>query len=240
MTSIQQEPLGSPASESANGEREAERRRYGLLLVTTLVSLAVQGTVAPSAGQQVVVSALSGASLVLALRAAQLSRRLIRLALALALVVVAVTIVRVTAGGIGDGAARAMNAALVALGPPAVAIGILRELRSSAHVRLEAVMGVLSLYILLGMLFAFTFGAIDHFGGDPFFGAGQSASVAHCLYYSFVTLTTVGYGDFAARTDLGHTLSNFEALLGQIYLVTVVSLIVSNLGRPARRGQPPA
>src|SRR5947199_5415352 len=100
MTSIQHEPLVSPASESGDGEREAERRRYGLLLGTTLVSLAVQGTVEPSAVQQVVVSALSGASLVLALRAAQLSRRLVRLALALALLVVAVTIVRVTAGGI--------------------------------------------------------------------------------------------------------------------------------------------
>src|SRR5205085_7955906 len=75
MTSIQHEPLVSPASESGDGEREAERRRYGLLLGTTLVSLAVQGTVEPGALQQVVVSALSGASLVLALRAAQLSRR---------------------------------------------------------------------------------------------------------------------------------------------------------------------
>jgi len=44
-------------------------------------------------------------------------------------------------------------------------------------------------------------------------------------------LTTVGYGDLTARTDLGHTLAVFEALIGQIYLVTVVSLIVSNLGR---------
>jgi hypothetical protein len=42
----------------------------------------------------------------------------------------------------------------------------------------------------------------------------------------------VGYGDLSASSDLGHTLSMFEALLGQIYLVTVVSVLVSNLGRP--------
>jgi hypothetical protein len=59
--------------------------------------------------------------------------------------------------------------------------------------------------------------------------------VSHCLYFSFTTLATVGYGDFVARTNVGHTLAVSEALLGQIYLVTVVSLIVSNLGRPARR-----
>jgi hypothetical protein len=44
----------------------------------------------------------------------------------------------------------------------------------------------------------------------------------------------VGYGDLVAASNLGRTLAIFEALLGQIYLVTVVSLIVSNLGRPAR------
>jgi hypothetical protein len=98
-------------------------------------------------------------------------------------------------------------------------------------VRIEAVMGVLSLYILLGMLFAFVFGAIDRYD-SPFFSGGASATVSQCLYFSFTTLTTVGYGDLTARTDLGHTLSVFEALIGQIYLVTVVSLIVGNLRRP--------
>jgi len=71
--------------------------------------------------------------------------------------------------------------------------------------------------------------------GHSFFAGGADASVAHCIYFSFVTLATVGYGDFSARTDLGHTLSVIEALIGQIYLVTVVSVIVSNLGHPAER-----
>jgi hypothetical protein len=216
-----------------------ERRRYGLLLVAALLSLAVQGIASPTGFQQVVVSALAGATLLLALRAAQLRPILLRLAAALSAAVVALTIVRVTAGGIDEGAARAMNAALFALGPPAVALGIVRELRTSRHVRVEAVMGVLSLYVLIGMMFSFTYGAIDRFADTPFFGSGQTATVAHCLYFSFTTLTTVGYGDFAAATNLGHTLAVFEALIGQIYLVTVVSLLVSNLGRPARRGDDP-
>jgi voltage-gated potassium channel Kch len=95
-------------------------------------------------------------------------------------------------------------------------------------------MGVLCLYMLIGMLFGFVYGALDRFGGDPFFADGSLATVSRCLYFSFATLTTVGYGDLVARTDTGHTLAVFEALLGQIYLVTVVSLIVSNLGRRAR------
>jgi hypothetical protein len=210
------------------------RRRYGLLLVATLVSLCVQGVVPPSGVQQVVVSALSGAILLLALRAARVSRRLLPPVLALAILVFALTLYRVTVGGIDEGAARAMNAGLILFGPPIVAIGVLRELRSSSEVRMEAVMGVLSLYVLLGMFFAFVYGAIDQLG-HTFFAGGAHASVAHCIYFSFVTLATVGYGDFAARTDLGHTLSVIEALIGQIYLVTVVSVIVSNLGHPAER-----
>ena len=209
--------------------------RYGLLLLATVLSVAVQGTVDPGAVQQVIVTGLAGACLLLAFRAADLAPRLIQIATALALAALAVAVLRATAGGIGEGAARCMNAALVALGPPAVAVGVVRDLRTTGQVRLEAVFGVLSLYILVGIAFGFVYGAIDKLGGDPFFAGGQTATVSHCLYFSFTTLSTVGYGDFVARTDLGHTLAVYEALIGSIYLVTVVSLIVSNLGRPARR-----
>ena len=209
--------------------------RYGLLLLACVLSVAVQGIVDPGPVQQVIVTGLAGACLLLAFRAANLAPRLIQIASAFAVAALAVAVLRATAGGIGEGAARCMNAALVALGPAAVAVGVVRDLRTTGRVRLEAVFGVLSLYILIGLTFGFVYGAIDKLGGDPFFAGGQAATVSHCLYFSFTTLSTVGYGDYVARTDLGHTLAVSEALIGQIYLVTVVSLIVSNLGRPARR-----
>ena len=212
--------------------------RYGLLLIVALLSVIVQGVVEPSGVQQVVVTLLAGAILLLALRAARLSPWLIRIALAFAAVALSVSIVRATAGGIGEGAARSMNATLIALGPPAIVVGLVRDLRATGMVRVQTLFGVLSLYMLIGMAFGFVYGAIDYYGGDPFFAAGQSATVSNCLYYSFITLSTVGYGDFVARTDLGHTLAVFEALIGQIYLVTVVSLIVTNLRRPIRDGAP--
>jgi hypothetical protein len=232
-----------PAPTAAGGARGWDgRARYGVLLITAFVSLAVQGVVPPGRGQQVVVAALAGASLLLAVRAANLGGPLLAAAAVAAGLVLASSIVRATVGGVDDGAARLMNALLVAFGPPAVALGVIHDLRSTGRVRLEAVMGVLSLYMLLGMLFAFVYGAIDRLGGNPFFASGDAATSSRCLYFSFTTLTTVGYGDLVARSDLGHTLAVFEALLGQIYLVTVVSVLVSNLGRPARqaRGAPPA
>jgi hypothetical protein len=219
----------------------AERRvgRYGFLLLATVASVAVQGIASPGGVQQVIVTALAGLMLVLAFRAADVVPRLRHAVTVFAAAAVAVALVRATAGGIGEGAARSVNAALIAFGPPAVAVGLVRELRATQEVRLEAVFGVLCLYVLIGMGFGFVYGAIDNLGGDPFFAGGAPASVSHCLYFSLTTLATVGYGDFVARSNLGHTLSVSEALLGQIYLVTVVSLIVSNLRRPRRQEPPP-
>jgi Ion channel len=209
--------------------------RFGLLLLAVIASVAVQGAVAPGEVQQVVVSVLLGISLILAFAVARASRTLTWLAWLLATVGVVTSVLEALTDVVGDGEVRVVSAALAAFGPPAVALGVLRSLRASRAVGVQAVMGVLSLYMLIGMFFAWVYGAIDKLGGDPFFTDGTSATVSNCLYYSFTTLTTVGYGDLTARTDLGHTLSIFEALTGQIYLVTVVALIVSNLGRRSPR-----
>ena len=64
-------------------------------------------------------------------------------------------------------------------------------------------MGVLCIYLLIGMLYAFLYGSIDRLGGNPFFASGVAATASRCLYFSFTTMTTVGYGDFTARTNLG-------------------------------------
>jgi hypothetical protein len=234
--------VASSATDPAAGAQPpsppARRRRYGALLITTLCLLFVQG-VAPEGGVwQVVITGLAGASLLLAFRAADVAPRLIAAAGGVTAIALAVAVVQAAGGGVGQGELRLVNAALVALGPPAIALGVVRDLRTSRQVRLESLAGVLSLYVLLGMLFAFVFGAIDHLGDEAFFAGGEPATVANCLYFSLTTLTTVGYGDLTAAPDLGRTLAVFEALLGQIYLVTVVSLIVSNIRRPALAERP--
>ncbi len=60
------------------------------------------------------------------------------------------------------------------------------------------------------------------------------------LYFSFTTMTTVGFGDLTAAGDAGRMLAITEALLGQLYLVSVVALIVANLGRTRRPRGPGA
>jgi len=201
------------------------------LLASLVASVFVQGTLPPNGAQQVVVAVLLGANLVLAAVVARVHPSWLRLATAIAIAGITINTLAAFAGFLGDGEARTMNALVVLLGPPMVALGVLRSLRESRAARLEAVSGVLSLYIMLGLFFAFVYGAIDNLSGQPFFAQDADATVANCVYFSFVTLATVGYGDLTAASNLGHTLCVFEALIGQIYLVTVVSLIVSNLGR---------
>jgi hypothetical protein len=202
-----------------------------LLLGAIIVAFALEGIATPNEWQEVVISALLGSTLLLALWAAEVRPLVLRLGFVVAVGLFILSIVEAVNGNPSAGALRIANATLVLLAPPVIIAGIVRILRAKQTVTLEAVFGVLSVYILLGMLFGFVFGSIDRLGGNPFFAGGQPATAAHCLYYSFTTLTTVGYGDLTARTNLGHTLSVSEALLGQIYLVTIVSLIVANLGR---------
>lgn len=211
--------------------RIRSRERFGLLLGAIIVAFGFEGVATPNEWQEVVISALLGATFLLALWAAEVRPLVLRLGIVIVAGLLILSVVEALNGNPSGGALRVANAVLVLLAPPVIVGGLVRILRARQAVTLEAVFGVLSVYILLGMLFGFIFGSIDRFGGYPFFAGDQPATVAHCLYYSFTTLTTVGYGDLTARTNLGHTLSVAEALLGQIYLVTVVSLIVANLGR---------
>ncbi|HTX09966.1 MAG TPA: potassium channel family protein [Solirubrobacteraceae bacterium] len=216
-------------------DSRARQERYGLLLGATLAAFFIQGVATPERWEEVLLTALLAMTLMLALWAADARPQVTRAASVVAVAVVAFSISEAISGDVNGAAPRIANLLLVVLAPPVVVLGVFRSLRMHSGVTVEAVFGVLCLYILVGMLFALTYGAIDRLGHE-FFASNAPATPSNCLYFSFTTLTTVGYGDLVAKTNLGHTLSVSEALLGQIYLVTVVSVFVSNLRRrePAR------
>jgi hypothetical protein len=219
------------------GDRARARRlrqRYGLLLIAIVSAFLVQGIATPGPWEQVFVTALLAATLLLSLWAANSRPILMRPAIGVAVLLVLFSISEAIAGNVDGAGTRLANLLLVVLAPPAVVLGVVRSVRSNSGVTIEAVVGVICLYILAGMAFAFVYGAVANFSG-VFFANGVVATNARCLYFSFTTLTTVGYGDLTASTNLGHTLSVMEALVGQIYLVTIVSVLVSNL-RPRRAG----
>lgn len=211
------------------------RQRYGLLLLSIVVAFLVEGITEPGRWEQLVVTAVLSTTLLLALWAVEAKPVWVRVARGLVAAAVVLALVEAISGRVDDAATRLIAAVLVAVAPPAIMVGVMRGLRITGAVTLEAVVGVLCVYFLIGMFFAFVYGAIDKLGGAPFFAQNAPATAANCNYFSFTTLATLGYGDFTARSNLGHTLSVLEALLGQLYLVTIVALIVSNLGRRGRR-----
>jgi Ion channel len=207
------------------------RERYGAALGAIIIAFAIQGIASPSEWEEVLVSTLLGFVLLLVLWEARAKRRLMLSAIVIVAGAILASIITAASGKVDDAATRLPDALLVALTLPAIVVGAARNLRAGRQVTVQTVFAVLSVYLLIGVFFANIYVSINSLGGNPFFAEGQQANVAHCIYYSFTTLTTVGYGDLTARTSLGHTLSVSEGLLGQIYLVTIVALIVTNIGR---------
>jgi hypothetical protein len=111
-----------------------------------------------------------------------------------------------------------------------VATGVVALIRRDG-VNLQAVAGGLVSYLLVGMIFADVVGAIADGSSGAYFAQGVDGSSGDHIYFSFITLTTTGYGDFTPRTEVGRAISTLEVLVGQIYLVVVVALLVGNLRR---------
>ena len=104
-------------------------------------------------------------------------------------------------------------------------------------INVETILGAIDAYLLLGISFAAIYGAID--GIDPHFFRQGAATGVQYLYFSFVVITTLGFGDLTPGTDIGRVFVSLEALIGQLFLVTVVAVLVANLGQVARHGTKP-
>ena len=202
-----------------------------MLLVALTATFFFEGIVPPGDLQRAVGTILVSTSLMLALYAADVSPRRLR-AIGVFVVIALVTVMISLLVGSGRAVAATTavaNGLLIVLAPPAVVLGLVRLLRATGTVTLPVVAGVLCLYMLFGLFFAFVYTAIQNIDSAAFFANGAAATSTRSVYFSFVTLATVGYGDYTARSNLGHMLSVSEALLGQIYLVTVVAAIVGRL-----------
>jgi hypothetical protein len=91
----------------------------------------------------------------------------------------------------------------------------------------ETVLGALCAYVLIGLLFAFLYLAVDEFRDAPFFAQPGQHDQGEFLYFSFVALTTLGFGDLSPSEGLPQALTVLEALVGSIFLVTLVARLVT-------------
>lgn len=114
--------------------------------------------------------------------------------------------------------------------------GIVRLVRERG-VTVQAVAGALTTYLLIGLEFALVVRVIVGISSHAYFEQVTNAAVTQSqeIYFSFTTLTTTGYGDLSPVLSVGRMLSVLEMLIGQIYLVTVIGLLVGNLRRSPER-----
>lgn len=198
-----------------------------------MASIAASILVSAAAGDlewgRVLSASLLGATLLVVLRTTQARPRV---RLVAAIVVVTAVLAAAASALLGDQDladwAVPVVGAFLALGAP---VAIVRRLLKHRRVTFQTVLGALCLYLLAAMFFAFLYSALDTLGSEPFFRQGRTDGVIDFLYFSFTTITTTGFGDLTAASDLGRMVAVTEAVIGQLYLVTVVALLVSNLGR---------
>ena len=127
-------------------------------------------------------------------------------------------------------------------------VAVLIRVVTAAEVNARTILGAISVYTVLGLLFGFAYEAIARVQGTPFFEGTPHIHHGDYLFFSYTTLTTTGYGDLVPGGQPGEMIATFEMLIGQIFLVTLVAGLVAvwrpgtglkerrerRAGRPAR------
>jgi hypothetical protein len=128
---------------------------------------------------------------------------------------------------------------LLALAVPAALVGGLLRLIHADGVTVQAVAGAIAIYLLLGLLFSWLVAFAARVDSSPYFAAGETLADRPSVYYSFTVLSTTGFGDYTAGSAVARTLAVVEMLTGQLYLVTVIGLLVGNFSRRQPSTVPP-
>ncbi len=217
-------------------------QRYGLALILLVIALVYSIAIPDGEWQRLLAMLLQGAAMFATLAAAEVERRLLR---AFLVVFVGALAGAALQAGFTDGDSagfvRLCVLAIILASLPLIGKGLVRQVRADRTVGVQTMLGVLCAYLLLMSSFAYAYAVLGEFGSEPFFSQGaQWNELGDYIYYSLITITTVGMGDLTPATDLGRSLTAAEALIGQIYMVTVVAVIVSNLGRKEPRGAVPS
>lgn len=208
---------------------------YGLVLTTIVITILFIVALPESDWSRLVQTVLQATTLVLACLTAGVGRRVLRFCEAVIAVAIVAAITAVALPGPNERAIVIFNVFVVAVTPLVLVRGMGSSLRNRG-VDPHTVAGVLSLYLLVGMLCALVYALIGDLGSGPLFRGGLGKGTpADRLYFSFITQTTVGYGDYAPSAGAAKAVAVLQALVGQFYLVTVVGVVVGSLGRDRGR-----
>ena len=114
------------------------------------------------------------------------------------------------------------------------AVMVVRRVLARPTVTIQSIYGALSAYLITGLMFASVYAALNQLSTADFFASNQPANTQTFQYFSFTTLTTLGYGDFTAAENGGRSIAVMEAVTGQVFLATLVARLVAAYRTPDR------
>lgn len=209
-------------SSGVNSERAHQAQVLAMLFAVFLAQAGLPDT----PGAMVIKVTMQATALLLIVRLGTLRRGVARAATAVALLGVAIAVAGWLVGAQPE-ILLVVDLVLVAAAPFAV----FRSITQHRNISMATVMGAISLFLLIGLFFASVHHLIHQFDPDAYAVSVGELEASTFQYFSFITLTTVGFGDVLAVTNFTRMLVAMEAVVGQVFLVTVVALVVGNLGR---------
>ena len=138
---------------------------------------------------------------------------------------------RVAAAWLGHSALSAIALVMWTLVALVAAAGALRFAMRSRTVHAEHLYAALSAYLLAGIFLGLLYWVLEQLRPSTFFTATGEFSRTSAIYFSFVTLATLGYGDIVPRSDLARGLAVVEGIGGQLFLAVLVARMVSSYVR---------
>ena len=208
--------------------------RYGLLLLLLITSYLLTAFSGATLATEVQVILFAGV-LLLSLRTSPLPTPWPVVIGAITVVGTAVTFYTSLSGARVGKASEDFWKALILL---AAVIMVVRRVLARPTVTIQSIYGALSAYLITGLMFAAIYAGMYHLGTTDFFASHQPANTQTFQYFSFTTLTTLGYGDFTADESGARSIAVLEALTGQIFLATLVARLVAAYRNPDRPRSP--
>ncbi|MDX6654708.1 MAG: hypothetical protein QOH18_1418 [Solirubrobacterales bacterium] len=232
------DPSGIRAPGGERWLRRAERvtDAFGLVLLLVLTTFVLTSLIDNSGWGAVLIMAATGATSIVALTSSHAPPHYVHITIYVSAVSLLLSIV----SAVGDATVWLSLGEVIQVSLLAVAmVSVLVRVVTAAEVNVRTILGAISVYTVLGLLFGFTYEAVGRVQDTPFFQGTPHVHHGDYLFFSYTTLTTTGYGDLVPGGQPGEMIATFEMLIGQIFLVTLVAGLVAvwrpGLGLKERR-----
>ena len=203
------------------------RHRYAVLFYSLLLMMVITPIAATFGFPQTVIRLLGGLVLLAAIMPNQTRRNRYILLVAILMIVA----MRVASERDDVPVSPASMIGLVGVIGLLAAAGALRAVVTARQVDSEIIYAALSTYLLAGIFFAQLHLAVEGYAPGSYAGPSDF-SEANAVYFSFVTLATLGYGDFLPKSELARGLTIFEVIGGQLYLAVMVARLIGMFPGP--------